>query len=86
MLPSELNAAVGLAIKQALEYEFQLLTNYIQLFHLLRFWFICMFCLLLEGWPNRSENLGFCLSVYVYMKLCVCVSGLLRFLVCLPPM
>ena len=49
MLPSELNAVVGLAIRQALEYEFQLLTTYIPVFHLLRFWFICMFYLLLEG-------------------------------------
>ena len=37
MLPSELNAVVGLAIRQALEYEFQLLSTYIQVFHLLRF-------------------------------------------------
>lgn len=66
MLPSELmNAVVGLAIRQALEYEFQLLTTYIPVFHLLRFWFICMFYLLLEGWPNISGNL-------VFVCLCMC--------------
>ena len=62
MLPSELNAVVGLAIRQALEYEFQLLTTYIPVFHVLRSWFICMFYLLLVGWPNRSGNL-----VYMYV-------------------
>lgn len=75
MLPSKLNAVVGLVIKQAPQYEFQLLTTYIQHFHLLRFWYICMFYLLLEGWPNISGNLVFSLSVYV-IKLWVNVSRL----------